>query len=83
VQELRRQGSASTARPACPSRSSSALLCLRTIAKRFAPRGQITRNLVGMVRGPEAMKPSPQLEKLVRLGVARSAVNERQAQSIV
>jgi DNA-directed RNA polymerase subunit RPC12/RpoP len=45
---------------------------------------QITRNLVGMVRGPEPMKPSPQLEKLVRLGVARGAVSrEREAQSIV
>ena len=31
---------------------------------------QVVRNLFGVARGPDPTKPSPQLEKLVRLGIA-------------
>ena len=41
---------------------------------------QVVRNLAGLVKGPDPMTPSPQLEKMVRLHVAQRAM-ALQAQS--
>ena len=41
---------------------------------------QVIRNLVGVFRGPDPMKPSPQLERIVRMHIAQSAM-AAQAQS--
>ena len=34
---------------------------------------QIGRNIVGMFRGPDPERPSPQLEQMVRLDIAKRA----------
>lgn len=38
---------------------------------------QVVRNLSGMIKGPDPMNPSPQLEKLVRMHMARRAMAQR------
>jgi len=39
---------------------------------------QVGRNLVGVARPPEASKPSPQLEKVLRIAMARQTVTAAQ-----
>ena len=39
---------------------------------------QVGRNLVGVARPPEASRPSPQLEKVLRIAMARQAVTAAQ-----
>jgi hypothetical protein len=37
---------------------------------------QVVKNLAGIVKGPDPMTPSPKLERLVRMSIARSAVQQ-------
>lgn len=41
---------------------------------------QIVRNITGMLRGPDPLQPSPQLEKSVRMSIASQAVARQKAQ---
>jgi len=41
---------------------------------------QIVRNVVGMLRSPDPLKPSPRLEKAVRMHIAAQAVAQQRAQ---
>ena len=40
---------------------------------------QITRNLIGMVKGPDDLRPSPMLEKMVRLSMASQLADQSQS----
>lgn len=40
---------------------------------------QIGRNVAGMVKGPDQAKPSPQLEKMVRMSLATNALAQQAA----
>jgi hypothetical protein len=42
---------------------------------------QVGRNLVGVARSPEATKPSPQLEKVLRIAMAKQAVTATQVKA--
>ncbi|HSE43043.1 MAG TPA: hypothetical protein VLH08_19945 [Acidobacteriota bacterium] len=39
---------------------------------------QVTRNVIGMLKGPDELRPSPMLERLVRLGIASQLVQQSQ-----
>jgi hypothetical protein len=43
---------------------------------------QIGRNLYGMAHAPESSRPSPQLEKIVRMTIASNAVQASQAKAV-
>lgn len=43
---------------------------------------QIGRNLFGIARPPEPSKPSPQLEKILRMSMASQAVRQQSAQGV-
>jgi hypothetical protein len=42
---------------------------------------QVARNVIGMVKGPDELRPSPMLERMVRLGIGSQLVQQSQSKS--